>query len=116
VAGTSAVENIALSVGVPDLTKGRRPVAPPFARMAGTAGTVEVRFAVNAAGQVTVLSSEGPELLKPAAEQGVASWSFRRTTPERLYLTATFTYQGDAARAAVAPTPDVGTAAPASSP
>ena len=110
VAGTSAIEDVVLGMGVPDLTKGRRPVVPPFARMAGAAGTVEVRFAVSAAGQATVLSSEGPDLLKPAAEQAVASWSFRRTSAERLYLTAMFTYRADAARASVAPSPDTGSA------
>lgn len=111
-AGSSAVDDVTLAVGVPDLTKGRRPVAPPFARMAGTSGAVEVRFAVNAAGQASVLQAEGPDLLKPAAEQAVASWLFRRTTAERLYLTAVFTYKGDAAKAVVTPAPEPPAATP----
>jgi hypothetical protein len=36
----------------------------------------------------------------------VASWSFRRTTAERLYLTAQFAYDKDAAKATVSPTPE----------
>ncbi|HTN52358.1 MAG TPA: TonB family protein, partial [Anaeromyxobacter sp.] len=77
--GTSAIRDVTLEPGVPDLTKGRRPVAPPFARMAGTTGTVEVEFSVGTAGTTTVQGSTGPDLLKPAAEQAVASWVFRRT-------------------------------------
>jgi TonB family protein len=115
-AGSSAVDDVTLAVGVPDLTKGRRPVAPPFARMAGASGAVEVRFAVNAAGQASVLQVEGPDLLKPAAEQAVASWLFRRTTAERLYLTAVFTYKGDAAAAVVTPAPEPPAATPAAAP
>ncbi len=113
VAGSSAVENITLGVGVPDLAQGRRPVAPPLARMAAATGSVEVRFAVNAAGQTALLSVEGPPMLKPAAQSAVSSWTFRRTTAERLYLTAVFTYQGDTASAAVAPTPEAAPALPA---
>jgi len=106
VAGSSAVENVTLGTGVPDLAQGRRPVAPPLARMAGAAGSVEVRFAVNAAGQTALLSVDGPPLLKPAAQAAVSSWTFRRTSVDRLYLTAVFNYQGDAATAAVAQTPE----------
>lgn len=116
--GTSAVEGVTLSLGVPDLTKGRRPVAPPFARMAGVSGTVEVRFAVSAAGLTSLLSVEGPDLLKAAAQDAVASWAFRRTTADRLFLTAVFSYEGDKATASVAPTPEavIPTAPPAATP
>ena len=43
----------------------------------------------------------GPDLLKEAARQTVASWVFRRTTPERLRLLAVFGYVGDGATATV---------------
>ena len=86
-----------LGAGVPDLVRGRRPVPPPLARMAGTTGSVEVRFSVDAAGQSTLKGSEGPELLKPAAEEAVRTWSFRRTTTERLHMVASFSYSNDAA-------------------
>ena len=44
--GVSAVRDVALGPGVPDLTKGRRPVAPPLARMSGVSGTVQVQQGV----------------------------------------------------------------------
>ncbi len=103
--GVSAVDGVSLSIGVPDLIRGRRPSAPPFARLAGEYGAVEVKFAVNAAGGASVLTVDGPPLLKPAAEVTVGSWSFRRTSAERLYLTATVNYKADGAQASVAPTP-----------
>jgi TonB family protein len=64
---------------------------PPLARMAGVEGSVTVRFSVDASGAALVQGSEGPEGLKVAAEQAVASWAFRRTSTERLFLTAVFT-------------------------
>lgn len=102
----SAVHDVTLSPGVPHLVKGRRPVVPPLARMGGVEGTVEVRFAVDAAGVASVRATEGPELLKTAAEQTVASWLFRRTTPGRLHLVAELTYRGDIAAAVVRPAPE----------
>jgi TonB family protein len=101
--GISAVRDVTLASGVPDLVKGRRPVSPPFARMQGISGTVDVHFAVDAAGSATVREVNGPEPLKEAARQTVASWSFRRSTPDRLFLAATFDYKGDTALAAVRP-------------
>jgi TonB family protein len=101
--GISAVRDVTLAPGVPDLVKGRRPVPPPFARMQGISGMVDVHFAVDAAGSATVREVNGPEPLKEAARQTVASWSFRRSTPERLFLAATFAYKGDTAMAAVRP-------------
>jgi outer membrane biosynthesis protein TonB len=94
---------VALSIGVPDLTKGRRPVVPPLARMSGARGHVEVRFSVDAAGQALVREASGPDLLKVAAEQTVGSWVFRRTSAERLFLVAVFDYKGDTVAASVKP-------------
>ena len=99
--GISAVRDVTLAPGVPDLVKGRRPMAPPLARMQGVSGTVDVHFAVDAAGSATVREVAGPDPLKEAAKQTVASWAFRRSTAERLFLAATFTYKGDTASAAV---------------
>jgi TonB family protein len=99
--GISAVRDVTLAPGVPDLMRGRRPVAPPLARMQGVSGTVDVKFAVDAAGSASVRDVTGPDPLKEAARQTVASWTFRRTTPERLFLAATLTYKGDTASAEV---------------
>jgi outer membrane biosynthesis protein TonB len=99
--GFSAVRDVSLASGVPDLVKGRRPVVPPVARMAGAGGEVQVSFAVDAAGISSVQKVDGPELLKEAARQAVSSWAFRRTTAERVFLSAVFNFQGDQARAEV---------------
>jgi TonB family protein len=99
--GVSAVRDVTLGPGVPDLTKGRRPVAPPLARMSSVSGSVQVQFSVDAAGSTSLQNVTGHDLLKEAARQAVASWSFRRTSPERVYLVADFTYQGDRAQAEV---------------
>jgi TonB family protein len=116
--GVSAIRDVALQPGVPDLTRGRRPVAPPLARMAGTTGTVEVAFSVGAGGTTTVQGATGPDVLKPAAEQAVASWVFRRARADRAYLVAVFTYTGDKSSAVVRPqaAPPAGTAAPPAAP
>jgi len=58
---------------------------------------------VDAAGSPTVREVAGPDPLKEAARQTVASWSFRRSTPERMFLAATFTYKGDTASVEVRP-------------
>jgi TonB family protein len=100
-AGVSAVRDVTLGPGVPDLTKGRRPVAPPLARMSSLSGAVQVQFSVDASGASSIQSVNGPDLLKEAARQAVATWSFRRTSAERLYLVATFNYEGDRAQAEV---------------
>ncbi|HEY7511613.1 MAG TPA: TonB family protein [Vicinamibacteria bacterium] len=99
--GVSAIQGVLLGDGVPDLSKGRRPVAPPIARMNSVSGNVEVRFVVEASGASSVRDVSGPELLKEAARQTVGSWMFRRTTPERLPLVAVFSYIGDVASASV---------------
>ncbi len=103
--GASAVRDVVLEAGVPDLAKGRRPVPPPFARMAGTSGVVEVQFSVSAGGSCLVQAVTGPDLLKTAAEQTVTSWQFRRTQAHRLFLAAVFTYEGDRVTAVVRPQP-----------
>ena len=112
--GVSAIRDVTLQPGVPDLARGRRPVAPPLARMTGATGTVEVAFSVSAAGTTTVQGAAGPDVLKPAAEQAVASWVFRRARADRAYLVAVFTYTGDKSSAVVRPQaePPAGTAAP----
>jgi TonB family protein len=97
----SAVRDVTLSAGVPDLTRGRRPTVPPLARMASTTGTVEVRFAVDASGAASVQEVSGPDLLTEAARQAVASWVFRRTSVERLHLVASFAYGAATATANV---------------
>jgi TonB family protein len=103
--GVSAIRDVTLDPGVPDLARGRRPVVPPFARMGGVEGAVEVQFSVGAGGTTTVRSVEGPDLLKPAAQQAVESWLFRRTRADRAYLLAVFTYVADKATAVVRPQP-----------
>ncbi|HEU0092482.1 MAG TPA: TonB family protein [Vicinamibacteria bacterium] len=99
--GVSAVRDVALGPGVPDLTKGRRPVAPPLARMSSLSGAVQVQFSIDASGSSSIQSVNGPDLLKEAARQAVATWNFRRTSAERVYLVATFNYDGDKAQAEV---------------
>jgi TonB family protein len=103
--GISAIRGVVLEPGVPDLTRGRRPVSPPFARMASVEGVVEVDFSVSAGGVTAVQRVDGPELLKPAATQAVESWVFRRTRADRAYLRAVFTYEDDLASAIVRPQP-----------
>jgi TonB family protein len=97
----SAVRDVNLALGVPDLSKGRRPVVPPIARIQQATGTVTVRFAVDAAGATSVQDVSGPELLKEAARQTVLSWAFRRVTPDRLFMLAEFKYGQDTASASV---------------
>jgi TonB family protein len=103
--GVSAIRDVTLEPGVPDLTRGRRPVTPPLARMTGATGKVEVTFSVGASGATTIQGTSGPELLRPAAEQAVASWVFRRTRADRAYLIAIFDYSGDKGSAVVRPHP-----------
>jgi TonB family protein len=101
--GVSAIKDVALALGVPDLVRGRRPVPPPLARMAGTTGAVEVKFGVDAAGVTSVTESTGPDVLRTAATYTVQSWLFRRVTAERLHLVAVFDFSGETARASVKP-------------
>jgi TonB family protein len=101
--GISAVREVTLEPGVPDLARGRRPVVPPLARMNGITGTVEVLFSVSAGGVTALQTATGPDLLRYSAEQTVASWVFTRSRAERAYLTATFTYGADKGTASVKP-------------
>jgi outer membrane biosynthesis protein TonB len=101
--GVSAIKDVSLALGVPDLVRGRRPVPPPLARMSGTTGSVEVKFGVDAAGITSITEAAGPEVLRVAAVYVVQSWAFRRVTAERLRLVAAFDYAGETAKAAVRP-------------
>jgi TonB family protein len=101
--GVSAIRDVTLALGVPDLVRGRRPVPPPLARMSGTTGSVDVKFSVDAAGVTSVAEVAGPEVLKTAATYTVQSWLFRRVTPQRLYLLAAFDFAGETAKASVRP-------------
>jgi TonB family protein len=114
--GVSAVRDVTLEPGVPDLARGRRPVAPPFARLSGTTGSVEVSFSVSAGGTTALQTATGPDLLRYSAEQTVASWLFRRTRADRAYLVAVFTYGGDKATAVVRPQLAPAAARPAEGP
>jgi TonB family protein len=104
-AGASAIRDVSLAAGVPDLTAGRRPVVPPLARMHGVTGTVQVEFSVDAGGVARTSKVSGPEELKEAARQTVDSWTFRRTSAERLILIAVFDYKSETASGAVRPQP-----------
>jgi TonB family protein len=101
--GISAVREVTLEPGVPDLARGRRPVVPPLARMNGVTGTVEVLFSVSAGGVTALQTATGPDVLRYSAEQTVASWVFTRSRAERAYLTATFTYAADKGTVIVKP-------------
>jgi hypothetical protein len=71
--------------------------------MASASGDVQVDFSVGAGGVTTVQEVRGPQILQAAARGAVETWNFRRTRAERLYLTATFTYEEDTASADVRP-------------
>jgi hypothetical protein len=101
----SAIRDVTLQPGVPDLARGRRPVAPPIARMSGTTGTVEVAFSVSAAGTTSVQAVTGPEPLRRAAQDAVGSWVFRRARADRAYLVAVFSYAEDKTTAEIRPQP-----------
>ncbi|MET0555562.1 MAG: TonB family protein [Vicinamibacteria bacterium] len=99
--GGSAVAGVRVGPGVPDLAAGRRPVVPPLARLRAVTGKVEVRFAVEASGATASVDASGDDALKEAARQAVATWMFRRTSAERLRLSATFEYAAESATASV---------------
>jgi hypothetical protein len=111
--GISAVRDVTLEPGVPELARGRRPVPPPLARMSATTGSVDVAFSVSAGGTTALQTATGPELLRYAAEQIVASWIFRRTRADRAYLIAAFTFGSDKASAVVRPQAPPASAQPA---
>ena len=95
--GVSSIQGVLLSAGLPDLTSGRRPVVPPFARMDGAVGDVTVDFAITPAGTTVVRGVEGPEIFQIAARQAVESWFFVRETAERLFVSAAFSYDAEGA-------------------
>jgi TonB family protein len=103
--GVSAIKDVTLAIGVPDLVRGRRPVPAPIARMSGVTGAVEVRFTVDAAGNTSVQDVNGPEPLKAGAAHTVGSWVFRRVSAERLFLVAALDYASETAKATVQPQP-----------
>jgi TonB family protein len=103
--GYSSVRDVALGIGVPDLSQGRRPIVPPLARMAGVTGRVEVAFSVGASGLPTIQTTTGPDAFKLAAQEMVQSWVFRRTSTERIYLLAVIDYGTDTAKANVSVVP-----------
>jgi hypothetical protein len=73
--------------------------------MSGTTGTVEVAFSVSASGATTVQSVVGPEPLRRAAQDAVASWVFRRARADRAYLVAVFNYADERTTAEIRPQP-----------
>jgi TonB family protein len=102
-AGASAIRDVRFDGQIPDLMKGRRPAVPPLARIGGVSADVVVSFSVDAAGVTLLRSFEGPEVLKKATQELIASWVFRRLSPERIFLSATISYKGDVASAVVRP-------------
>jgi outer membrane biosynthesis protein TonB len=97
----SAVLDVALDLGIPELVKGRRPVVPPLARLGRITGNVSVRFSIDSGGSSQVLAVEGPELLQLAAREMVASWTFRRLRPDRVMARAEVEYGETGAQARV---------------
>jgi len=95
--GVSSIQGVFLGAGLPDLTSGRRPVVPPFARMDGAVGDVTVDFAITPAGTTVVRGVEGPEIFQVAAQEAVQSWFFVRETAERLFASAAFSYGAEGA-------------------
>jgi len=55
------------------------PVYPPTAKRSGVEGTVRVYILVDESGKVTVKRSEGPMVLRPAAEEAAKAWVFPPT-------------------------------------
>ena len=55
------------------------PVYPPIAKNTGVAGTVRVFAIIDENGKVWVTNSEGPTLLRKAAEEAARNWSFPPT-------------------------------------
>ncbi len=102
--GMSAIRDVELAPGIPDLVRGRRPVSPPLARMASLEGDVKVRFSIDSGGAVSVTEVEGPAGLKEAADSLVRSWSFRRTAAQRIYAIAQVSYRMSGSTAKVRPT------------
>ena len=93
--GVSAIRDVTLEPGVPDLTRGRRPVrAAPRAHGAAAPAPSRCAFSVSAAGTTSVQGATGPDLLSRRRSRPWRRGSFRRTRAERVYLVAVFTYAG----------------------
>ena len=60
-------------------TKRVTPVYPPIAKNTGVSGTVRVFAIIDETGKVWVTNSEGPTLLRKAAEEAARNWSFPPT-------------------------------------
>jgi TonB family protein len=60
-------------------TKRVTPVYPPTAKNTGVSGTVRVFAIIDETGKVWVTNSEGPTLLRKAAEDAARNWSFPPT-------------------------------------
>lgn len=103
--GLSSVRDVELSPGIPDLVRGRRPVAPPLARMGEIEGAVEVRFSIDSGGVTSVNEVTGREELKEAAQSLVKSWSFRRAAAHRVFALAQVEYRMSGSKARIRPMP-----------
>lgn len=60
-------------------TKRVTPIYPKVARNAGVSGTVRVFAIVDESGKIWITNSEGPNLLRKAAEDAARSWTFPPT-------------------------------------
>ena len=100
-AGSSeAKTDVSLSTGSLNSRASKRvvPMYPPLAKTSGVSGTVRVNVVVDETGKVAeITSSEGPTLLRSAAEAAARNWRFLPTAvngkPVRLsgYIEFTFT-------------------------
>jgi hypothetical protein len=105
--GVSTIRDVQLvGTGIPDLVRGRRPVAPPNVRLSGAYGDVSVRFSIDSGGVTAISGVEGPDALKEAAESAVRSWGFRRTAAHRVYAVAQIHYAADGTSAKVTASSD----------
>lgn len=96
----SEEEPVTVSTGLLNTRASKRvvPAYPPMAKTAGVSGLVRVHVVIDEDGKVLeVTSSEGPVLLRPAAEQAARTWRFPPTVlnskPVRLsgYIEFNFT-------------------------
>ena len=114
--GVSAIRDVTLEPGVPDLARGRRPVVPPLARMSGDHGHGRGVVLGERRRRRRRADRDRPGPAPPAAEQAVASWVLRRARADRAYLVAVFTLRGDKGTAVVRPQPAPAAAGPAERP
>lgn len=97
---TNGEERVTVNTGLLNTRASKRvvPAYPPMAKTAGVSGLVRVHVVIDEDGKVVeVRSSEGPVLLRPAAEQAARTWRFPPTVlnskPVRLsgYIEFNFT-------------------------